>query len=198
MIINIRGANGSGKSHLVRLFMKKYSTTPVMQETEVSRTKTLLGDKVVNRSSIIGYSLPSINFRVVGSYETACGGCDGIHTQQEIKDRITEFSKSGNVLFEGMMISTIVGKWIEYSKSHNGMIWAFMDTPYPVCFKRIQERNGGKDISEILLRDKFNRQVSHFKTAQAAGEKVFWIDHKNPLNDLLRIINETSKSKTTS
>lgn len=170
LIVNIRGTNGSGKSTLMRLLMERFGRVPINCATT---------------NKVIGYEMPGLQARVVGKYETACGGCDTIKTQDEAKHLVHAFSTAGNVFFEGVLISTIFGPWLEFSRQHGGMIWAFLDTPLETCLERIQIRNGGKPIKTDQVRDKWEGMRRIADKAKAAGEQVIWLNHLDPLPSLV-------------
>lgn len=183
MIVNLRGTNGSGKSYVIRQLMKKYSAVPIMHTNRV--TKTLLGPRL--DESIIGYHLEKPNIRVVGPYTSACGGCDRIKTQEEVEQRVLEFHALGHVIFEGVIISTIIHRWIKFSKQNGGMLWAFMDTPVEVCIQRVQSRNDGDEtVNNDLILGKWNRMKRIAQVAQEEGEHVVWLDHRKPIGSLLK------------
>lgn len=173
MIVNIRGTNGSGKTTLMRQMMETYGYQPV------------LGEKGKHK----GYDLNGIGTYVVGSYTANCGGCDTIKTQDESKARIREYaSKNYNVLFEGVLISTIFGPWLEFSRANGGMVWAFLDTPLQLCLERIQRRNGGKPVKEDQVRSKWEGMLRIQEKARAAGEQVVVLNYTNAFNDLMAVM----------
>lgn len=167
MIINIRGTNGAGKSTLMREIMEAWGPT-----------EPLIGPDGKEEA----YLVKGVNAVVIGRYTTACGGCDTIKTQDESKARILKYAERGHdVLFEGILISTIFGPWLEFSRANGGMVWAFMDTPLNVCLARIQKRNGGKPVKEDQVKGKYDGMARIAAKAAAAGEKVRYIDHRNAL-----------------
>lgn len=169
MIVNIRGTNGSGKSTLVRQAMERFGRVPLYND---------LGKEYA-------YEVPGLEGYVVGKYVTACGGCDAVKTQAEAKGLVSEFAVKGNVIFEGVLISTIFGPWLEFSRQNGGMLWAFLDTPYDVCLQRIQIRNGGKPVKEDQVLSKWETMRRVATKAKEAGEQVVWLDYREPLPALL-------------
>lgn len=177
MIINVRGTNGAGKTTLMRQVMAKYDTTK-----SVNAAHKVDG----YRLRLPGCALPFAT--VIGSYENVCGGCDGIKTQQEAKDRVREAANHGHVLFEGVLISTIFGPWLEFSQQNGGMVWAFLDTPLEVCLERIQIRNGGKPIKTEQVQAKWDSMHKIASKATAAGERVVMLPWQDPLPTLLSLL----------
>ena len=190
MIYNIRGTNGSGKSYLVRKLMK----VPAMRTSEIERVTQTARENLFSAPSrisrkIIGYYLPTINLRIVGKYEVDCGGCDRIKSSQEVKDLVREFSALGNVLFEGLLISGVIYKWIEFSKNvPGGMTWCYLDTPFELCMQNVLKRNGGKKFNQKYSLDTWKDCRRHALMAEEAGEKVVWLDHKNPVKSFLKVV----------
>jgi hypothetical protein len=186
MIFNIRGANGSGKSYLVREIFKSSLTEPIIQETPSER-KNLFDAPANVKHKVMGYYQPKRNLRIVGSYESACGGCDTIDTQQEVKDYVRLFARDGHVLFEGVLISTIIHPWVEFSKSVGGMVWCFMDTPFELCIQHVKLRNNNQPFKEDLVKVKWDRQFRIVTVVEQLGEKVEWIDHKDSFKSFMKV-----------
>lgn len=143
MLINLRGTNGSGKSTAVVDLMNTFS-----------RDKFLLHDTVVYK---VKATRP---LYVLGKYETACGGCDTIKTVQQVIDLATELAEQGDVLFEGILISTTygaVGQWSE--RYGDDFAFAFMTTPVEECVRRVEARrkavNNPRPFDSTGLRAKF-------------------------------------------
>jgi hypothetical protein len=125
MVLNIRGTNGSGKSHLVHRLLKEYGAIP-------------LGDgKKIN-----AYRLENTNVYIVGRYETPTGGCDTIIDINDVNKYIKALAKRGHVVFEGLVATGIAGRWIELARSMPRIKWIFLtlDTPLKKCIRRVEER----------------------------------------------------------
>lgn len=140
MIINIRGTSGSGKSTMIHKLLAEYPHYPMERK--------LNGWK---KPKIIGYMIdtPKHWTLVVGSYETQCGGCDSMSykgSHDDIEKLVREFMLFGNVVFEGLTISSTLSRWQRISEENPGkFIWGFMMTPVEDCHQRILARNGGKE-----------------------------------------------------
>lgn len=142
-IINIRGTSGSGKSTLVhRLLNESVFADPILDQ---------LGDW--KKPKIVAYASidPKYNRTtyVIGRYETQCGGCDSMSykgSHQDIETLIRKYLLLGNVIYEGLTISSTLSRWQRISDENPGkFVWAFMSTPEEECRRRILARNGGKD-----------------------------------------------------
>lgn len=128
-IFDIRGTHGSGKSTIPKTILNEYA------HTSVKGLPLTYEGKV----GILGYSVPDLELFILGKYETPCGGCDGIKTQDEIKARVEKYSKTSNVLLEGILVAHTFGPWLEFSE---GKDWRFLflDTPLEECIKRVNDR----------------------------------------------------------
>lgn len=129
MIIQLRGTNGSGKTWIVKQVMNTYEF------------KT-----IVNRDrEIMGYYSKEINLFVVGRYTNSCGGCDNIHTQDEICARIYKAASKGwNVLFEGLLPSHLASRFVKLYKDMQEQsvdcYFIFLTTPLEQCYENIMAR----------------------------------------------------------
>src|SRR5882724_1628876 len=108
-ILNLRGTHGSGKTTIVRQLMGRYKAEPLQgpedRKPQGYHMKTTFGD-----------------IRVVGSYETACGGCDAIQPYDLIWPRVVNYAEVGHVVFEGALISSCLGAIFEASKQYEDFV----------------------------------------------------------------------------
>jgi gluconate kinase len=190
MIINIRGTNGSGKSTIARALRGvNYNEVGLVPfKTAAGSPRWVPG--YVNRETRIG---------VVGSYETECGGCDTIKTQDLICDSVRRMAtidqpKTRHVVFEGVLVSTILKRYLDLAREFNGtpqgpFVWAFLQTPAQVCLDRIQARNGGKPIKEELVVSKI-RQIENVRRKVEAlpDQTVVLLDSDEPFTQLAEFI----------
>jgi hypothetical protein len=134
VIYGFRGANGSGKSTLVRQLMKHIGV--VADLTEPS-------------GKVWGYELQN-NIRVLGRYETQCGGVDAIKEVRvpgqsgfvNTRKGITLLASLGHVIFEGVLWSTVFksSDLIARALPQHHFIFAMLDTPAEVCIERVRAR----------------------------------------------------------
>ena len=172
IVVNIRGSGGAGKSHLMRQFMKAKHAKPITNDED----------------KIIGYLLDG-NIRVVGRYETACGGCDTIKTQDAVCNAVLDFAKKGGVIFEGYLVSGIYERYSILSKMVGGMIWAFLDTPLDEAIQRIHKRTG-RDFNPNNTRLKHIKLVQEIPKAKAGGQRVAILPYKKALPVLLDLFKD--------
>jgi predicted kinase len=125
--VNVRGTSGSGKSTLVRAFMG---------DARVAHTNA--------EGKIEGYVSGGVY--VVGKYETPCGGCDAVPTQDEVGRRVRQARERGyHVLFEGLLISGLFGeRYRDLATACAPFLFAYLDTPLEVCLERVQARRAAR------------------------------------------------------
>lgn len=183
MIINLRGTNGSGKSTVIFQLLDGRTVEVV----DLAHYKSKAGkDRHVE-----GYHCAELELIVVGRYATACGGCDGIPTQDLICEAVRKASTlAQNVLFEGVIVSTLFSRYSELAKElgNKRFLFAYMDTPLETCLSRIQKRNGGKPIKEDLVASKVRAILSTREKALAAGHTVVDVPHKDATKAILNLI----------
>lgn len=178
MFINIRGASGSGKSTVVRKVMEHFGI-----ESEFRLQKMMLdinnpeNNKKISRKlpPISAYGLQGTPTRVLGRYETDCGGCDTIATQQEIEDRAEFYAQHGDyhVIFEGLLLSTIFDRWLKFAKRNEdlGCRFIYLTTTPEECVEAVRARREAsgntRKFDPQLTIDKcrgIQRQIEKFKT----------------------------------
>lgn len=179
MIVNIRGTNGSGKSTIVRTLMEGRNPIPFVADGPGKR-------------QVLGYSVRNPNpechtpVAVVGRYETACGGCDTIKTQDEVQARVRGHAPSRHVLFEGVIVSDIYGRYKEMADNYPGeWLFAYLDTPLAVCFERIAGRRvaAGKPaegFNRDLVTQKWENARRQFDKCTRDKVPAIWLDHTDP------------------
>lgn len=211
--LNVRGPNGAGKTTLLRCLARspECRLVPVHQPlhpeagdflpakeswSEFEKRRAKAG-KPQGRPIVV--TVTPDGLAILGDYTpTATGttaGCDRISRQDDIKAALVAASKLPGVdlvLFEGIIVSTIFGPWLEWEKANGGMVWAFLDTPLEVCLKRIQERNGGAPIKEDLVAAKHKtiRDVRRKVLGVYPGVgRVYDIHWESALKDIKGAIN---------
>lgn len=216
MIINIRGTSGSGKTHLARELMAAMeNVNPIPGDSQIGGLGTHYPRN--KNSKAIGYAgtytypdkIPH-HVSIVGRYETACGGCDTIKTQDEICDRVRAFATRGDVVFEGLLVSVLYDRYAklatELMNVYNRVkpvneaalkrdldtfppfIFAFLDTPEELCVERVKQRRiaagNTQPLNETNTREKWHICQRVAEKLTAAGLPVVWINHENALSDL--------------
>lgn len=186
-VLDIRGTHGSGKSFVPHQLL---NTQGYVVRPWVGHPLTYEG-----KPQILGYYLPELNLTIIGKYETACGGCDGIKTQAEIKARVEEASKTGHVLLEGILVAHTFGPWEEFSRPW-GDQWRFLflDTPLSVCIDRVNSRRAAAGKEPLadpknIVRDhaRINALAGQF---HKAGRCAKYISHNYSIQMVLGVLNE--------
>lgn len=150
-IINIRGANGAGKSTIPMSMM----VDPDMYVVE----KTYKGKK-----KKIATVFPSYKVVALGTYFNKTGGLD-VFPNNELTQKafwyVLKKFPEYDVLLEGIISSTIYSTYRDLFKvaekkytDRKVLIVNFIP-PLEVCLERIYERNGGKPIKEQVVEQKW-------------------------------------------
>lgn len=186
MIINIRGTSGSGKSTLVRRFLDEHPHEPILAQLSAWKTPKIVAYKCEMSNEVFAhYSgfvkvTPQKPTYIIGRYETQCGGCDALSykgSHDDIEQLVREALRIGNVIFEGLTISSTVTRWHRIADENPGeFIWAFMMTDVEECHRRILGRSGRepkrneKGLADYQI--KHSGCMRHIETLREEGQKV--------------------------
>lgn len=186
-IVNIRGTSGSGKSTLVHRFLAEHPYTTIEATLNGSKKPKIVAYKCEMPTDVFvsytGYvrATPQSPTYIIGSYKTQCGGCDSMSykgSHNDIEELVRAAAEKGNVIFEGLTISSTLTRWQGVSDSFPGeFVWAFMMTPEEECHQRILARNGGKEPKRDAkgLADyqrKYRGCMNHIIQLRERGERV--------------------------
>jgi hypothetical protein len=145
--LQICGTSGSGKTTAMRSILDKANCRPFLKEGNKVR---MYKGELHSPPHMEKYD--PIEIMVLGSYETVCGGCDTIPSVKIVADYLYDLSESedeGLLLFEGLMLSHMVGTVGEAQKTAPGHHWrAFLDTPLNVCLDRVLERRKARGMTK--------------------------------------------------
>ncbi len=125
-IIQLLGTSGSGKTTLARRVAAAYG-----RSEPIGPQKRPEAYQITPRKGTPLYLL--------GSYENECGGVDTIDSVDALLKLIWDYHLKGHVLFEGLLISTYLGKLargLEDLPLHR----FFLNTPIEECIKRVKAR----------------------------------------------------------
>jgi hypothetical protein len=196
--INVRGPNGAGKTTLLRCLARspECRVVPVYQPLWLESDAKVKPERIgTPKGRPIPATITPDGWAILGDYTPAASGttagCDRISRQADIKQALVNAHRLEGVrgvLFEGVIVATIFGPWMDWARENDGMTWAFLDTPLDVCLKRIQDRNGGQPIKEDLVASKFKTIRGVRTKAQAAGEHVVDLHWETALKDIKSIL----------
>lgn len=190
MIINIRGTHGSGKSTVVKTILDRY-------ESDVESSN----DKGKPNNYIVSIPWLKRKLYVIGSYVTACGGCDGIQPYTEIWPRIEKFAELGHVMLEGALVSSSYGNIGRASEIYgDDFVFAFMDTPIEVCIERIRQRRlskgNDKPLNPANTIKKFEAVERSIRIiTKDKCRNVVMIDHRRAVSQVLGILKNAEASE---
>lgn len=141
VIVNVRGTNGSGKTTVVQELVPAADRQRfVICEHRYTDKKGR--DKV---KELIGYRVGATI--LVGRYDTACGGCDGmpsVYAAYQAVEAAAALPGARFVLFEGLMLSGIYQSVVDTQNrlkaAGHEFVWAFMPVPIEECVRRVIAR----------------------------------------------------------
>ena len=177
MIIDIRGTHGSGKSTVIHTLLKSHPHEPILGED----------------NKIHGYSISSLNLSVVGKYETDCGGCDGVKTADEVCRRVREFSRAGNVILEGILVSHTFKRYSDLAHELEDYRFFFLNTPLKNCIARVRGRRIRKGNMKPfnpanLTKDWHQIWIKTRKKMQEEGHNVNVLNWKDPIPQIMETL----------
>lgn len=139
-IINIRGANGSGKSTIAK------SVGDIPGEVAVIE---LVQKQPEMKKAITGTLVKHLDTIVIGPYDSNCGGCDK-YTWSGSHDQIVEAievaaARFSHVVFEGVTITSSFTRYRDLSERLNNIYgqptyWVMLDFPIDVLVDRVKKR----------------------------------------------------------
>jgi len=156
MIINVRGAGGSGKTELVRRILWDYGWRGGIAQASPLTAEPILRQE---RQRPIGYRLthPSggRSLVVLGHYEVTSGGCDTIRQRDGGLDEVfclahQQGAAGHDVIIEGLRLSSEVERTKELARLHRVHILR-LTTPVEQCSRNLarRRRTGQKSLAAI-------------------------------------------------
>lgn len=177
---NLRGTNGSGKTHVARRLLELSHAKP----TRMAGRKPIMYHGILHRRPLC----------ILGSYETNCGGCDTIPKVAWVANLLDELLGAhgeGIVFYEGLMISHMIGTVGAMAKKYNDQhVMGFLNTPLEVCIERVKKRRLSRGNDKPF--DPERTLVGDYRAVQAArqnalsqGFHVVDIDYEVALRNVL-------------
>lgn len=135
VVIKLGGCNGSGKTIVARAVL------------ELANCKPVSGRKKHEFMYLGEYR--GVRVKVLGSYETTCGGMDTISDKNDRLKLLKRECNNAIVFYEGLITGKTygaMGQLCEQHKSHDTgrWIWAFMALPFEDCVARVLQRRAAK------------------------------------------------------
>lgn len=186
MLFNPRGTNGSGKTTVATALVPPASSERLV----LFETRTKAG----RPKPVVGYRSAE-NVVLVGRYDTNCGGCDGISTQDEIEKAIEAALalEPRAVIYEGLLISGLYGRYEALARRYGAQgrqhVMAFLDTPLDVCIARTRARTQKPpEWSPHNVESKHRAVVRCRERAIQDGLHVVDLPHGNPVEAAREIL----------
>lgn len=152
MICNLRGTSGSGKTWVMREFMRRFSDS----------WEPIYGD----RKKPMGYIANGVT--VLGHYESTCGGCDNIGSARQVYDTIqrmfptVEAITSARIVMEGLLLSEDV----KHSLKLPDLRVLFLTTPLETCLAQIGSRRKAAGNDKPLNVENTSKRVAVIERAR--------------------------------
>lgn len=175
MIINIRGTNGAGKTHLVRRLMERLG--PGIDIERIHPVK--------NRPFVCGREHSGVFF--VGRYDVQNGGCDTLRWKGDaewLTDLIVQTSKDGwHVVFEGLIASKwATGRYLNMNRQTEFHA-VLLSTDLDACLDSVNARRAARGVTEPVnpsqLRDKYAEALNKMKNDKWAGLSIHHLSRED-------------------
>lgn len=168
-ILQIRGANASGKTTIVRQFIEHNGLTLTFEK--------------VGEADIPFYVSADRKIAVLGRYDKTTGGCDLFTGKAQVISAIVHAARklhAETIIFEGF----IYGKSFNFGSGLNGLakilgyeyIGLSLHRTIENAMKLLSGRNGGKSFSIDNLIHSMKDVEKSYKKLRAAGVKMKHID----------------------
>lgn len=172
LIVNIRGAGGSGKS------------TPPYSTKKADPVHFEIVKPIKGRPTIIATAFPKYKIIALGKYTDVGGGVDSLKTKEIVQRSLKYVAKTYpdySIVFEGTIttssINPYIGLFNELERKGFKIRIVYFNPPVEECIKRIYKRNGGKPINEKYVRDKHRSMKSGAKKFKSLGFEVKVVDN---------------------
>jgi len=179
MIIDLRGANGAGKTMAVRGLIALADA-----DLSLKGPGILAADWAIKPDTTWAHQLTFQSLGrpvyIVGPYdgESVSGGADKIRSFDEITARIEYLGRHGHVVFEGAIIGQSFERFhLTAQKFPGEYMCALLDTTLEECMDRIRGRREARgadpdDFKEALVAEKYKRVLVAGRKFADAGIPV--------------------------
>lgn len=179
MIIQICGTSGSGKSHLMRSFLK------LAKKVELEHIK--------GRAAPISYYLPKQDLVILGAYDAPTGGCDTIHDIAQVFGLVRRHHEAGvHVLFEGLFCMNQTRAPQLAQEVGKNYVVLQLTTPLATCLASINARRAerGEEALETKKNtiDNYKRAENFCYRMRDAGARVIKVDREEALAKIQELL----------
>ena len=185
MIVNIAGTSGSGKSHLVRDFIKWVKQFGIVKPCFIDDRKDPIGyDIILKHSKTI---------HLVGAYENAdTAGCDTIRDVVWLYEYILEQHRAGkDVIYEGLFMMNMT-RGPQLAAETNSVYVIRLSDPLAVCIASINDRRKARGEGPLLKKENtesnFKRSESYCDKMRRAGARVNSVKRNMALEHLVMLL----------
>lgn len=171
-IIQIKGANASGK------------TTIVKQLIALEPEPILLTDRLIQKGKPWATILPTRKWAIAGHYpiEAKGGGADLIHTVDELKFILAKLIfdyPDYDIVFEGVMVSTTMTMY-RWMQDYNWLepVIVMLMSDLDGAIRRLSERKGIQVTADMFtqLKPKVERMVTQIKAHKPEHIRYIYVD----------------------
>lgn len=179
MIIQFAGTSGSGKSHLMRAFLKQAG------EYDPKYLK--------DRTAPIAYEFVNRDLVVLGAYESPTGGCDTIHDIAQVFGLVRRYYEEGcHVLFEGLFcMNQQRGPQLAGEVGKNFAVFQ-LTTPLATCMASINVRRAERGEAELANKkntiDNYKRAENYCARMRDSGARIIRVSRDEALDKVLEIL----------
>lgn len=188
MIIFVTGTNGTGKTTLMRRVMELLPGDPEVVTIEINgKTKKV--------------ALRWPGFTVMGSYDSACGGCDKMSwkgASDDIERLIRAEADAGqHVLLEGIIITNWgLARYVGLNETY-GAHQVLIDQPLEACVNSINERRRanaeekGREFKPVPLKnvtDAWNGSYRAAERRESAGVPVYRLSREDAFKKVRELL----------
>lgn len=184
MLIQVAGTSGSGKSHLMRSFLKH-----MRKEAEVEE------GHLQGRASPIGYLINRKNnpIFVAGAYDVPTGGCDTIRDVKQVYELLDKHLKLGrHVVFEGLFCMNQTRGPQLATRLGKDYVVLQLATPLATCLASINSRRAERGEGELANQtntiDNYRRATNFCASMREAGARVIRVTRDEGLDKMLELL----------
>jgi hypothetical protein len=202
MMIQLRGASGSGKSTVGYHLLHTYPHVPVWKadwrKTSGLPSRQPLESYPISKTpKVSAYRLPG-GLVVAGRYPDGprggTGGLDSFRPLEQVYQWLMELATTSRyVYFESLMLAHSMFPVLKYADAigKDNVIYGFLDTPFEVCVKRMLARvKPGTESSTKTLQEQFAKMKYLRRRYDELGYRCLtipYVDQVDTVETLFRL-----------